>query len=151
MMTYISEEPACLAQILRDYRQKLAAIEDFARQHPVRRILLLATGSSLNAALCARYFFEQRFGVLVEIKEPYNFTHYEAVDPHTDLVVAISQSGKSASTLAAMRKVQALSLPVFALTSDPQSPIARACDGYWISIPVLRAWGLSPAGLARRC
>jgi hypothetical protein len=27
MMTYISEEPACLAQILRDYRQKLAAIE----------------------------------------------------------------------------------------------------------------------------
>jgi glucosamine 6-phosphate synthetase-like amidotransferase/phosphosugar isomerase protein len=129
MMTYISEEPACLAQILRDYRQKLAAIETFARQHPVRRILLLATGSSLNAALCARYFFEQRFGVLVEIKEPYNFTHYEAVDPHTDLVVAISQSGKSASTLAAMRKVQALSLPVFALTSDPQSPIARACDG----------------------
>ena len=49
-------------------------------------------------------------------------------DP-TDLVVAISQSGKSASTLEAMRKVQALSLPVFALTSDPQSPIARACDG----------------------
>ncbi|ECC3466011.1 SIS domain-containing protein [Salmonella enterica subsp. enterica] len=129
MMTYISEEPACLTQILRDYRQKLAAIETFARQHPVRRILLLATGSSLNAALCARYFFEQRFGVLVEIKEPYNFTHYEAVDPHTDLVVAISQSGKSASTLEAMRKVQALSLPVFALTSDPQSPIARACDG----------------------
>ena len=129
MMTYISEEPACLAQILRGYRQKLAAIETFARQHPVGRILLLATGSSLNAALCARYFFEQRFGVLVEIKEPYNFTHYEAVDPHTDLVVAISQSGKSASTLEAMRKVQALSLPVFALTSDPQSPIARACDG----------------------
>ena len=129
MMTYISEESACLTQILHDYRQKLAAIETFARQHPVRRILLLATGSSLNAALCARYFFEQRFGVLVEIKEPYNFTHYEAVDPHTDLVVAISQSGKSASTLAAMRKVQALNLPVFALTSDAQSPIARACDG----------------------
>ena len=94
MMTYISEEPAC-AQILRDYRQKLAPIETFARQHPVRRILLLATGSSLNAALCARYFFEQRFGVLLDIKEPYNFTHYDAIDPHADLVVAISQSGKA--------------------------------------------------------
>ncbi|STV40693.1 glucosamine--fructose-6-phosphate aminotransferase [Klebsiella pneumoniae] len=81
MMTYISEEPACLAQILRDYRQKLAPIETFARQHPVRRILLLATGSSLNAALCARYFFEQRFGVLLDIKEPYNFTHYDANRP----------------------------------------------------------------------
>lgn len=31
MMTYISEEPACLAQILRDYRQKLAPIETFVR------------------------------------------------------------------------------------------------------------------------
>ena len=129
MMTYISEEPACLAQILRDYRQKLAPIETFARQHPVRRILLLATGSSLNAALCARYFFEQRFGVLLDIKEPYNFTHYDAIDPHADLVVAISQSGKSASTLEAMRKVQASGKSVFALTSDPQSPIGCASDG----------------------
>ncbi len=129
MMTYISEEPACLAQILRDYRQKLAPIETFVRQHPVRRILLLATGSSLNAALCARYFFEQRFGVLLDIKEPYNFTHYDAIDPHADLVVAISQSGKSASTLEAMRKVQASGKSVFALTSDPQSPIGCASDG----------------------
>ena len=31
MMTYIREEPACLAQILRGYRQKLVAIETFAR------------------------------------------------------------------------------------------------------------------------
>lgn len=117
------------AQILRDYRQKLAPIETFVRQHPVRRILLLATGSSLNAALCARYFFEQRFGVLLDIKEPYNFTHYDAIDPHADLVVAISQSGKSASTLEAMRKVQASGKSVFALTSDPQSPIGGASDG----------------------
>ena len=91
MMTYISEESACLTQILRDYRQKLAAIETFARQHSVRRILLLATGSSLNAALCARYFFEQRFGVLVEIKEPYNFTHYEAGEPENGLGVPYNQ------------------------------------------------------------
>ncbi len=63
---------------------------------------------------CARrYFFEQRFGVLLDIKEPYNFTHYDAIDPHADLVVAISQSGKSASTLEAMRKVQASGKSVF--------------------------------------
>ncbi|MCU8669676.1 SIS domain-containing protein, partial [Klebsiella pneumoniae] len=46
-----------------------------------------------------------------------------------DLVVAISQSGKSASTLEAMRKVQASGKSVFALTSDPQSPIGGASDG----------------------
>jgi glucosamine 6-phosphate synthetase-like amidotransferase/phosphosugar isomerase protein len=94
--------------------------------------LLLATGSSLNAALCARYFFEQRFGVLVDIKEPYNFTHYEAIDPHTDLVVAISQSGKSASTLEAMRKVQASGSRFCPdlRPAKPDSPRLRWRSGY---------------------
>lgn len=128
MMTYIEEQPAALEAILGAYPQHLASVEAFARQHPVRRLLVLATGSSLNAAMCARYFFEHRFGLLVEIKEPYNFMHYEAIDPHTDMVLVVSQSGKSASTLAAMEKVQAAGLPVFALTSDPDSPIGRCCD-----------------------
>jgi len=128
MMTYIEEQPAALEAILGAYPQHLASVEAFARQHPVRRLLVLATGSSLNAAMCARYFFEHRFGLLVDIKEPYNFVHYEAIDPHTDMVLVVSQSGKSASTLAAMEKVQAAGLPVFALTSDLDSPIGRRCD-----------------------
>lgn len=105
MMTYIEEQPAALEAILRAWPQHLASVEAFARQHPVRRLLVLATGSSLNAAMCARYLYEHRFGVLLEIKEPYNFVHYEAIDPHTDMVLVVSQSGKSASTLAAMEKV----------------------------------------------
>ncbi|MCS5808120.1 SIS domain-containing protein [Klebsiella pneumoniae subsp. pneumoniae] len=110
--------------------KKLAPIETFVRQHPVRRILLLATGSSLNAALCARAISLSNASVCcLTLKEPYNFTHYDAIDPHADLVVAISQSGKSASTLEAMRKVQASGKSVFALTSDPQSPIGGASDG----------------------
>lgn len=128
MMTYIEEQPAALEVILRAWPQHLASVETYARQHPVRRLLVLATGSSLNAAMCARYLFEHRFGVLLEIKEPYNFVHYEAIDPHTDMVLVVSQSGKSASTLAAMEKVQAAGLPVFALTSDPDSPIGRRCN-----------------------
>lgn len=128
MMTYIEQQPAALETILREYPQHLAPVVTFARQHPVRRLLVLATGSSLNAALCARPLFEHRFGLLVEIKEPYNFVHYEAIDPHTDMVLVISQSGKSASTLAALGKVQSAGLPVFALTADPQSPIGRRCD-----------------------
>lgn len=128
MMTYIEEEPAALEKILREYPQHLAPLTAYVRQRPVRRVLILATGSSLNAAMCAQHFFEQRFGLRVEIKEPYNFVHYETLDPDTDLVLAISQSGKSASTLIAMQKVQAAKLPVFALTSDPHSPIGEACD-----------------------
>jgi len=127
MLTYIDEESETLSGILREYRRSLVPISQFAENHHVRRIVILATGSSLNAAFCARYFFE-RWGVNIEIKEPSTFTHYENLDPQVDMVIAISQSGKSASTLEAMRKVQAQGVPVFALTADRQSPVGLACD-----------------------
>lgn len=127
MLTYINGESATLVRILREYRQTLADISDFAHHRKIERITILATGSSLNAAYCARYFFE-KFAINIDIKEPYTFTHYENLDPQADMVIAISQSGKSASTLDAMRKVQAQGIPVFALTSDRQSPVGLACD-----------------------
>lgn len=56
MLTYINEESATLVRILREYRQTLADISDFAHHRKIERITILATGSSLNAAYCARYF-----------------------------------------------------------------------------------------------
>lgn len=127
MLTYINEESDVLANIIRRHRQSLEEVSRFASQKTLRRILILATGSSLNAAFCARYFFE-RCGISIDIKEPYTFSQYENSDPQADMVIAISQSGKSASTLEAMRKVQAQGRPVFALTADPQSPLGKASD-----------------------
>ncbi|NUU68388.1 SIS domain-containing protein [Enterobacteriaceae bacterium BIT-l23] len=128
MMTYIEQHPAVLGAIAHQYPQSLAPLADWLAQHQVNRILILATGSSLNAALCARYYFEMRFGILVEIKEPWSFCHYERIDPTTSLVLAISQSGKSASTIAAIEKVRRAGLPAFCLTSDPHSPAAQAAQ-----------------------
>lgn len=127
MLTYINEEFDVLANIIRRHRQSLEEVSRFASQKTLRRILILATGASSNAAFCARYFFE-RCGISIDIKEPYTFSQYENSDPQADMVIAISQSGKSASTLEAMRKVQAQGRPVFALTADPQSPLGKASD-----------------------
>ena len=129
MLDYIDRESEALTVILQEYPDKLASLKTYLQTRPVNKIMILATGSSYNAALCARYYFEEHFGILVDIKEPYNFTHYERVDPATDLVIAVSQSGKSSSTLEAMKKVQALSIPVFCLTSSPVSPAAKQADG----------------------
>lgn len=129
MLDYIDQEAETLAVILQAYPEKLAALINDVADREIDKIMILATGSSYNAALCARYYFEDRFGILVDIKEPYNFTHYERVDPATDLVIAVSQSGKSASTLDAMKKVQAQGIPVFCLTSAPDSPAALQADG----------------------
>lgn len=129
MLDYINEESETLTRIIQEYPEKLAPLVTWLASRPVNKIMILATGSSWNAALCARYYFETHFGILVDIKEPYNFTHYERIDPATDLVIAVSQSGKSASTLDAMKKVQARDIPVFCLTSSPQSPAAVQADG----------------------
>ncbi len=128
MMSYIEQESAVLGAITHKYPQSLAPLAEWLAQRQVNRVLILATGSSLNAALCARYYFETRFGILVEIKEPWSFCHYERLDPTTDLVLAITQSGKSASTIAAIDKVQRAGTPAFCLTSDPQSPAAQAAQ-----------------------
>ncbi len=129
MLDYIDQQSETLQVILREFEDKLAPLRNHLIGRTVNKITLLATGSSYNSALCARYYFEQHFGILVEIKEPYNFVHYERVDPATDLVIAISQSGKSASTLEAMQKVQALGIAVFCLTASPSSPAAKQADG----------------------
>ena len=129
MLDYIDQEPETLTRILQEYPEKLAPLISHLASRPVNKVLILATGSSWNAVLCARYYFESHFGILVDVKEPYNFTHYERVDPTTDVVIAVSQSGKSASTLEAMKKVQALDIPVYCLTSSPHSPAAVQADG----------------------
>ncbi len=65
------------------------------------------------------------------------------------MVIAISPGGKSASTLEAMRKVQAQGRPVFALTADPQSPLGKAgITGY--SDRDQSPSALLPVDLARR-
>lgn len=96
MLTYINEE----FDVPGEYYSPPSPVSgrSIAVRQPktLRRILILATGSSLNAAFCARYFFE-RCGISIDIKEPYTFSQYENSDPQADMVIAISQSGKSAS------------------------------------------------------
>nr|WP_024966782.1 SIS domain-containing protein [Pantoea sp. IMH] len=128
MINCIEREPEVLARILDEYPQKLAAVSTLLAQKPVRRLLILATGSSLNAAQCATFAFSQWANIQPEIKEPYPFTHYERFDDATDWVISLSQSGKSHSTLEAQRKAQAAGRKVYCLTANPDSPLAREAD-----------------------
>lgn len=129
MLDYIDQESEAQAVILNEYQTKLAPLVEYINDKSIDKIMILATGSSYNAGLCAKYYFEAHFGILVDIKEPYNFSHYERMDPATDLVIAVSQSGKSASTLEAVKKVQTQGIAVFCLTSDIASPLAQQADG----------------------
>lgn len=122
MLTYIQEEPEILQKIIQDFDFK-----ELQEQLPneVRKLLILATGSSLNAALAAKCYFEQLADVTVTIEEPYHFQHYGHFDSDTDLVIAISQSGKSTSTINVLKEIKKQQVKSFALTSNLVSPLVR--------------------------
>lgn len=68
--------------------------------------LILATGSSLNAAQSAKYYIENLADVRITIEEPFNHLYYEKLSSHLDLVIGISQSGQSTSTISALERVK---------------------------------------------
>ncbi|MBU5583128.1 SIS domain-containing protein, partial [Enterococcus sp. S181_ASV_20] len=61
-------------------------------------------------------------------EEPYNFNHYGRLIKGTDTIIGVSQSGKSASTIDAMKELSGTEIQRIVLTSDVESPIAQVVD-----------------------
>ncbi len=92
----------------------------------VKRVLVLACGTSYHAGLVARYWIEAiaRIPVTVEIASEYRYR--ESVPDADTLVVVISQSGETADTLAALKHAKALGMQrTLAICNVPESAIVR--------------------------
>jgi glucosamine--fructose-6-phosphate aminotransferase (isomerizing) len=95
----------------------------------IRRIVVVACGTSYHAGLIGRYAIEEwsRVPVDVEIASEYRYRN-PVVGPE-DLVIGISQSGETADTLAAMRTAAARGAAVLAVTNVMGSQATRDADG----------------------
>ncbi|WP_051534803.1 isomerizing glutamine--fructose-6-phosphate transaminase [Deefgea rivuli] len=130
MLEEIEAQPETLAILVQKYsagyslplplRGKLAGI---------RRLTLLACGSSYHAALVASYWFETLAGIPVQVGLSSEYVDRDIhADPY-DLIVAISQSGETADTIAALQHVQNLSSArTVALTNSPGSTLTTLVD-----------------------
>ena len=115
----IYEEKEVLSTILKK--------NDFSTRKQIEKttnLLMLATGSSYNACLAAKPALESYGELTVDIQEPFHFAHYGKLSPSIDTVIAVSQSGKSASTVEAVKMIQKQEIPIIAVTNDVQSPLA---------------------------
>ncbi|MBA3031529.1 MAG: glutamine--fructose-6-phosphate transaminase (isomerizing) [Gammaproteobacteria bacterium] len=94
----------------------------------VKSVLIIACGTSYHAGLVARYWIEQIAGLpcTVEVASEYR---YRVSVPHPQqLVVAISQSGETADTLASIRHAKSLGMGrTLAICNVPESAIVREC------------------------
>jgi glucosamine--fructose-6-phosphate aminotransferase (isomerizing) len=95
----------------------------------VRRIVIVACGTSYHAGLVGRYAIEEwaRLPVEMDIASEYRYRN-PVVGPE-DLVIGISQSGETADTLAAMRLARSHGAKVLAITNILGSQATRDADG----------------------
>jgi glucosamine--fructose-6-phosphate aminotransferase (isomerizing) len=95
----------------------------------VRRIVILACGTSYHAALVGRYAIEQWARVPVEMDIASEYRYRNPIVGPEDLVIGISQSGETADTLAAMRLARSRGAHVLAITNILGSQMTRDADG----------------------
>ncbi|HEY5317697.1 MAG TPA: glutamine--fructose-6-phosphate transaminase (isomerizing) [Solirubrobacteraceae bacterium] len=95
----------------------------------VRRIVVIACGTSYHAGLIGRYAIETWARVPVEVDVASEYRYRDPVIGPGDLVVGISQSGETADTLMAMRTARERGARVLAVTNIMGSQAARDADG----------------------
>jgi glutamine---fructose-6-phosphate transaminase (isomerizing) len=106
----------------------LGAIDDELLR-TVKRIVMVACGTSYHAGLIGRYAIEEWSRVPVEVEIASEYRYRNPVVGPGDLVIGISQSGETADTLAAMRTARDRGASVLALTNIMGSQATRDADG----------------------
>ena len=106
----------------------LGAIDDELLQ-TIRRIVIVACGTSYHAGLIGRYAIEEWARVPVEVDIASEYRYRNPVVGPGDLVIGISQSGETADTLAAMRTARERGAAVLAVTNIMGSQATRDADG----------------------
>jgi glucosamine--fructose-6-phosphate aminotransferase (isomerizing) len=95
----------------------------------IRRVVIVACGTSYHAGLIGRYAIEEWARVPVEVDIASEYRYRNPVVGAGDLVIGISQSGETADTLAAMRTARARGASVLAVTNIMGAQATREADG----------------------
>ena len=98
------------------------------QQKEIKRILLVASGSSHNACYCARSFVEKVSGLEVRIITPYTFTYYENNIKENDLVLVLTQSGLSTNAIEALKIIKKKECRAICLTGNKNSDVKDVAD-----------------------
>ncbi|USA61941.1 glutamine--fructose-6-phosphate transaminase (isomerizing) [Qipengyuania citrea] len=132
MQKEIFEQPTVVAQTLGSYlRQSDNSVAlpqfdfDISR---IKRITIVACGTSYYAGMVAKYWFEQFARVPVDIDVASEFRYREPVLEKGGLALFISQSGETADTLAALRHCKENGQTIGVIVNVPTSSMAREAD-----------------------
>jgi glutamine---fructose-6-phosphate transaminase (isomerizing) len=133
MLKEIYEQPRSIADSMRgrfDAKQgtiKLGGLREFEKKLlNANRILIAACGTSWHAGLVAEYLIEDLARIPVEVEYASEFRYRNPVISENDVLIAISQSGETADTLAAVELAKSKGATIFGVCNVVGSSIPRA-------------------------
>ena len=135
MLKEIFEQPSSLRDVMRgrlleeDGDSRLGGIADHQPDlSRVKRVVITACGTSWHAALLGEYMIEELARIPVEVEYASEFRYRNPVLEDGTLVLAISQSGETADTLAALREAKHRGISTMGVVNVVGSTIARETD-----------------------
>ena len=132
MQKEIFEQPTVVAQTLGSYLHRAdnsIALPQFDFDlSQIRRVTIVACGTSFYAGMVAKYWFEQFARVPVDIDVASEFRYRDPVLEEGGLALFISQSGETADTLAALRHCKENGQTIGVIVNVPTSSMAREAD-----------------------
>jgi glucosamine--fructose-6-phosphate aminotransferase (isomerizing) len=129
MIEEIREQPSALARTLAGGKRRAEAFRKVAARRRPKLVVLVARGTSDNAALFGRYLLELTTGIPVSLAAPSILTLYDARPDYRDaLVVGISQSGESTDTNLVLERARARGALTLGITNERASSLARIAE-----------------------
>jgi glutamine---fructose-6-phosphate transaminase (isomerizing) len=129
MLEEIRQQPDVLARILSQEGPKIRQLGESLRKRDVRLIVLVARGSSDNAAQFGRYLLEIATGIPVSLAAPSVYTLYGAkLHLQHALVVGVSQSGEGEDINCVLAEAGAAGAFTIGITNEPDSTMVRTVD-----------------------
>ena len=135
MLKEIFEQPEAIRTTLggrldlREMRINLGGLQDLSRELVnTRRLVLTACGTAWHAGLVGEYLFEDLARIPTEVEYASEFRYRNPIVEDGTVVIAISQSGETADTLAALREAKEKGALVLGIVNAVGSTIARESD-----------------------
>ncbi len=133
MMKEICEQPSVIRTVLKTYADnenihfpKLKMENEFIKD--IDRIVIIACGSAFHAGVVGKYVFEELLGIPCEVEYASEFRYRNPVLSPRTLAIAISQSGETADTIAALKEAKKKGAHLLSVVNANESTIAKLSD-----------------------
>src|SRR2546421_3463845 len=129
MLQEIAEQPAALEKTTAEERMKIERLGKSLKQRDIDLIVLIARGSSDNAALFGRYLLEITTGIPVSMSAPSVYTVYHAkLNLKHALVIGVSQSGEGEDINRVLESARASGAFTIGITNESSSSMVKLVD-----------------------